>query len=147
MEVVGTVNTGENKRGSFCISYDELKRVIAFPHTKRGQIKVRDIDEENSFIIEAHRHPVQCFAMDYMGNVLASASTKGTLIRIFSLADRGKVVQEVRRGIDNAKIMSITFDLTGQLLGVSSDSGTVHIFRMKYMLDQEDIDNQSVADS
>lgn len=94
-------------------------------------MNVRNIDQDKSYVIEAHRHPVQCIAMDYMGNLLASASTKGTLVRVFILDGEGTVLQEVRRGIDNASIMSITFNLTGQMLGVSSDSGTVHLFKIK----------------
>ena len=58
MKVVGVVNTGENKRGMFSLSYEDNRRVIAFPHSKRGVVKIRDIDEERSHLIEAHKHPV-----------------------------------------------------------------------------------------
>jgi len=131
MKIVGIVNTGDNKHGLFCLSYEDTKRIIAFPDAQRGKIKIRDIDEDRSYLIEAHRHPVQCIAMDYMGNLLASASSKGTLVRVFLLDGEGKCIQEVRRGIDNASISSINFSLTGELMGVSSDSGTVHIYRLR----------------
>ena len=52
----------------------------------------------------------------------------------------------MRRGIDNASIMSINFNLTGQLMGVSSDSGTVHVFKMKeHFISDETIAGSTVS--
>ena len=84
--------------------------------------------------------------MDFGGNLLASASTKGTIIRVFLLDGSKTCVQEVRRGIDNASIMSINFNLTGQLMGVSSDSGTVHVFKMKeHFVSDETVSGSTVS--
>lgn len=112
------------------MSYDEKRRLIAFPDEKMGQIKVRDIDREKSKRIQAHKHPVQCIGMDYMGKYLASSSSKGTIIRIFR-TDKSQCIQELRRGMDNATILSLNFNLNANLLGCSSDSGTVHVFKIK----------------
>ena len=112
------------------MSYDEKRRLIAFPDVKMGQIKLRDIDRERSKKIQAHKHPVQCIGMDYQGRYLASSSSKGTIIRIFR-TDSLQCIQELRRGMDNATILSLNFNLNAQLLGCSSDSGTVHIFKIQ----------------
>ncbi|KAF2298488.1 hypothetical protein GH714_023765 [Hevea brasiliensis] len=64
------------------------------------------------------------------GQLLATASTKGTLVRIFNTAD-GTLLQEVRRGADRAEIYSLAFSSTAQWLAVSSDKGTVHVFSLK----------------
>jgi len=48
-------------------------------------------------------------ALNFSGSLLATASDKGTLIRIFSTED-GTPLQEVRRGTDKAEIFSLTFD-------------------------------------
>jgi WD repeat-containing protein 45 len=111
------------------MSYDEKHRLIAFPDPKMGLIKLRDIDREKSRKIEAHKHPVQCIGMDYAGRYIASSSTKGTIIRIFR-TDTLQCIQELRRGMDNATILSLNFNLNAQLLGCSSDSGTVHVFQI-----------------
>ena len=61
------------------------------------------------------------------GTILATASDKGTLIRLFDTST-GENIQELRRGSDNAEIYSIAFDNTNRFLAVSSDKKTVHIF-------------------
>jgi WD40 repeat protein len=61
------------------------------------------------------------------GTILATASDKGTLIRIFSTEDGGALC-ELRRGSDKADIFSITFDKHTRWLACSSGKGTIHIF-------------------
>lgn len=61
--------------------------------------------------------------------MLATASDKGTVIRVFSLPN-GDRVHEFRRGTYPAKIYSISFNQTSTLLSVSSDTETVHIFKL-----------------
>jgi WD40 repeat protein len=68
-------------------------------------------------------------ALNFTGNLLATASDKGTLIRIFSTED-GAPLQEVRRGSDKAEIYSITFDKHSNWIACSSDKGTIHIFKV-----------------
>lgn len=58
---------------------------------------------------------------------MATASDKGTLIRIFR-TDDGAPLQEVRRGSDKAEIYSIAFDKNSKWIACSSDKGTIHIF-------------------
>lgn len=51
-------------------------------------------------------------------------------------------MQEVRRGADPAKIYSIAFS-TNDLLAVSSDKGTVHVFSLKATEDEKKKDESS----
>lgn len=129
MSVVGTIDAPGNKRGLFGLSYDDARRIIVFPDSKRGYLKLRDIDQKKSKKKDAHKHPVQCIGMDYNGRYIASSSTKGTIIRIFRTDDL-TCVQELRRGMDNATILSLNFNLQSTLLGCSSDSGTIHIYKI-----------------
>ncbi|KAJ1377636.1 WD40/YVTN repeat-like-containing domain superfamily [Sesbania bispinosa] len=64
------------------------------------------------------------------GRLLATASSKGTLVRVYNTLD-GSLLQEVRRGADRAEIYSLAFSPTAQWLAVSSDKGTVHVFNLK----------------
>ncbi|MBA0583921.1 hypothetical protein Gorai_014760 [Gossypium raimondii] len=65
------------------------------------------------------------------GQLLATTSTKGTIIRVYNSAD-GSLLQEVRRGVDKTKIYRLAFFLNAQWLAVSSDKGTVHVFSLKF---------------
>jgi WD40 repeat protein len=52
------------------------------------------------------------------------------LIRIFD-TDSGKILQELRRGSDQAEIYCLSFDPIYKFLASSSDKGTIHIFAIK----------------
>ncbi|KAJ2311155.1 autophagy protein, partial [Coemansia sp. RSA 2702] len=80
-------------------------------------------------IIQAHKSPVSCLAMNRDGTMLATASDKGTVIRVFALPGAQKIAQ-FRRGAYPAKIHSVSFNATSTLLLVSSDTDTVHVFRI-----------------
>lgn len=60
--------------------------------------------------------------------LLATASVKGTLLRVWSSA--GQLLHELRRGIDVAAILSISFSASSAFLACSSDKGTVHVFSL-----------------
>jgi len=47
--------------------------------------------------------------LNFNGSLVASASEKGTIIRIFA-TDTGHAIQEVRRGSEKAEIYSLSFD-------------------------------------
>ena len=66
--------------------------------------------------------------LNFDGSLVATASEKGTLVRIFSTATATKL-QEVRRGADPAKIYSIAIS-GNDLLAVTSDKGTVHVYSL-----------------
>jgi WD repeat-containing protein 45 len=85
--------------------------------------------------------------LNFTGTLLATASDKGTLIRIFSTED-GSPLQEVRRGSDKAEIYSIAFDKNSHWIACSSDKGTIHIFHVtktmaRITLSDENKDDQA----
>ena len=64
------------------------------------------------------------------GTLVATASKKGTLIRVFDTLRQTKIV-ELRRGVDPATLYCLNFSLDSEFLCASSDKGTVHIFALK----------------
>lgn len=77
----------------------------------------------------AHSSPLSCIAMNNDGTLMATASEKGTVIRVFSVP-RGEKLYQFRRGVHQSTIYSMSFNLSSTLLCVSSTSDTVHIFRL-----------------
>lgn len=80
-------------------------------------------------IVQAHKSPVAFVALNSTGTMLATASDKGTVIRVFGVPN-GDRLHEFRRGSYPAKIYSISFNAASTLLCVSSDTETVHIFKL-----------------
>lgn len=80
-------------------------------------------------IIAAHKSAIAALAINHSGTALATASDKGTIIRVFSLPD-AKRIGEYRRGSKAARVWSINFNIPGTLLCVSSDTETVHVYNL-----------------
>lgn len=80
-------------------------------------------------VIQAHKTPISALALNATGTLLATASDKGTVIRVFSVPAAHKLHQ-FRRGSYAARIYSINFNAVSSLLAVSSDTETVHIFKL-----------------
>ncbi|KAJ2804508.1 Phosphatidylinositol 3,5-bisphosphate-binding protein [Coemansia guatemalensis] len=84
----------------------------------------------NINIVAAHSTSISALAVSADGSMVASASEKGTLIRIFDTVS-GRLLHELRRGVDRADIYSIAFSPDNTRLCVSSDKGTVHVFNLE----------------
>lgn len=80
-------------------------------------------------VIEAHKSPLSVISFNNDGTLLATASDKGTIVRVFSVPTATKLYQ-FRRGTYPSRIFSINFNLSSSLLAVSSATETVHIFRL-----------------
>jgi len=125
LELFDSLETKNNKKGIISISI--IGNIIAYPHTEMGKVKIKDYDKQNEISITAHKGPINFLQLNREGTILATASDKGTLIRLFNTAT-GDNIQELRRGTENAEIYSIAFDETNRFLAVSSDRKTIHIF-------------------
>ncbi|KAI8597846.1 WD40-repeat-containing domain protein [Dissophora ornata] len=80
-------------------------------------------------IVQAHKTSVSNISINSEGTMLATASDKGTVIRIWSIPNAQRLYQ-FRRGSQTARIYSLSFNLANTLLCVSSDTDTVHIFKL-----------------
>jgi len=80
-------------------------------------------------VIQAHKSPISFLSINSAGTLLATASDKGTVIRVWSIPGAEKLYQ-FRRGTREARIYSINFNVVSTLLAVSSAHDTVHIFKL-----------------
>ena len=80
-------------------------------------------------MVEAHRSPLSFITVNDAGTLLATASDKGTIIRVFAIPSARKLYQ-FRRGSMPSRIYSMSFNTTSSLLCVSSATDTVHIFKL-----------------
>lgn len=77
--------------------------------------------------IEAHESEVAYITVNPEGTLIATASIKGTKLKVFS-ADNGQTLQVLRRGTSNVLITSIVFHPTLNLLACCSVKSSIHIF-------------------
>lgn len=82
-----------------------------------------------SNVIQAHKSPISFLSINAAGTLLATASDKGTVIRVWGVPGAEKLYQ-FRRGTREARIYSINFNVVSSLLAVSSAHETVHIFKL-----------------
>lgn len=80
--------------------------------------------------IKAHESPLAALCFSVNGLLLATASEKGTVIRVFCVKN-GRRVHEFRRGVKRyVRIASLNFSSCANYLCVSSNTETVHVFRI-----------------
>jgi len=126
---VDTLDTFENPKGIIAVSADKSTTTIAYPYKTKGYVAVKSYEKTFSAVISAHESTIAYLALNSEGSLLATASDKGTLIRIFR-TDTGDFLQELRRGTEKAEIYSICFNPSSKFLACSSDRGTIHIFSL-----------------
>lgn len=76
-----------------------------FPAMAPGQIHRVDLFDPrpSACIIQAHQSVLGCLALSQDGRWLASASEKGTVIRVFDVA-KNRLIKEFRRGVDRVRV-------------------------------------------
>jgi len=126
----GTIETYANPHGAGDIAWSQNKRIVACPGDAVGQLRIYYIDQGRSVLIDAHTRPITCVKISDDGTLVASASEKGTVIRLFE-TETGKLHREFRRGVDQADIHSLAFHPNGKYLLVSSSKGTVHVYALE----------------
>lgn len=136
-----TVSTRNNPTGLFEVSsYTNSERqLLCFPGHRVGSIQILDLANcepgasSSPVYVNAHENEIAYLAMNQQSTLLATASQKGTLIRVFDTTSPYRVFQivELRRGADVATLYCVNFSHNSEFLCASSDKGTVHIFALK----------------
>ena len=123
------IETGDNSHGIVAVSYESEQTLLAYPDKKKGQVRIKNYEKSTVFCINAHENNIAYIVLSYDGSLLATASEKGTLIRIFN-TENGNILKEVRRGKDKADIKYICFEPNYKFIAASSNKGTIHIWSL-----------------
>uniref|UniRef100_A0AC34GW28 WD repeat domain phosphoinositide-interacting protein 2 n=1 Tax=Panagrolaimus sp. ES5 TaxID=591445 RepID=A0AC34GW28_9BILA len=130
---IHSINTWTNPQGISALSPSIDNALLAYPSQScNGHIGIfnlarPDIPEVN---ITAHNHNVAEITFNFSGAMIATASEKGTLVRVFETGG-GTLVKEFRRGSQPAKILCISFSPDSNFVAVASNHSTIHIFSLQ----------------
>lgn len=121
--------------------------LLAVPGLTAGQVQVAllSLDDASganaSTVLIASQSPIATLQLWHAGGLLATASQRGTLIRVWQISARRQHDQarvqysldvrpayELRRGTSPADVYDLAFSTDGKCLASISDTGTVHIF-------------------
>jgi len=145
LELADSYLTCANPQGLVSLSTDEKNCVLAFPDETVGCVKIILFNNDKK-VVQARCHTASIAAMKLSqdGTLLATASNKGTLIRVFD-SFTGQQVSEYRRGADQAVITDISIDPLNEYVCSASDKGTVHIFKIEKGAQDADVQNKKSA--
>lgn len=141
LSLFDSIETIENPKGLCCLSVGVERAVLVCPGMQKGRALVifyprafgdssAPPERQRTTIISAHESVIASMATDSNGSLLATASDRGTIVRVYDTST-GSRLQELRRGADRAEIHSLVFSQHGDWLAIASDKGTVHVFAIQ----------------
>merc|ERR1719195_2191582 len=133
MKVLHTIrDTPPNPRGLCTLSINSDNCYLAYPgSTTTGEVQLFDaFNLQAKLMIPAHDSPLAAIAFNPTGTKLATASERGTVIRIFSVQDGARLMEFRRGGKRCAHVYSLAFSQESDYLALSSNTETIHIFKL-----------------
>lgn len=138
MKILHTIDIGNVSLGKLVLSANsEKNNYVCFSSgNDEGMVRVYDLLYLSfKTSIKAHKSPILKMALNYKGDMLATCSCKGTIIRIFNVA-KGEKIITYKRGMASAYIFCLNFSFDNEKLISTSDTGTMHIFDLKQDADE-----------
>ncbi|XP_076671376.1 autophagy-related 18a isoform X2 [Andrena cerasifolii] len=134
MTVLHTIrDTPPNLAGLCTLSINSDNCYLAYPGSNTiGEVQIFDaINLQAKTMIPAHDSPLAALKFNPNATKIATASEKGTVIRVFHVHDGTKLF-EFRRGVKRCvSISSLAFSMDSMFLCCSSNTETVHIFKLE----------------
>lgn len=94
LKLLHQIETLSNTIGLCVLSSTSNSIVLACPGQRKGEVRIEIYHLKRTRFIQAHESFIACLALSTNGSILATASRKGTLIRIFHTYE-GTPLQEV----------------------------------------------------
>ncbi|CAB9528593.1 phosphoinositide-interacting protein 3 [Seminavis robusta] len=123
------IYTCDNPHGLLCLSTQIQNMVLACPSVSLGHVRVELYGLRKTQLMEAHESDLRGLALTADGSKLATASVKGTVIRVWDVST-GACIQEFRRGVERATITCLCWSWDFSWLSCASDKGTCHVFKV-----------------
>lgn len=120
--------------------------ILATVGIQPGEIALYDILNNKYKMINAHKSNIVALALNKESTMVATASTTGTIIRIFEI-NTGELLYELRRGTSTATIYSLSFNHDSTRLVCTSSNGTVHIFNLHKDNNKDNKNTESILSS
>lgn len=134
MKVLHTIRDTPPNPAGVCELSSHENSFLAYPGSvQNGEVQVFDACNLQAVtMITAHSGRIAALKFSVDGSKLATASEKGTVIKVFSVPVGDKLF-EFRRGVKRcAAIYSLAFSADGLLLACSSSTETVHVFKLEH---------------
>ncbi|XP_030028481.1 WD repeat domain phosphoinositide-interacting protein 4 isoform X2 [Manduca sexta] len=109
-------------------------QLLAAPAHRKGSLQILDVSRavkgahsSSPAVLGCHQTDLVCLSLSPGGGKLATASERGTIIRLWDTHTK-HMLHELRRGSDYADVYCITFNPSGSLVCCVSDKGTLHVW-------------------
>ncbi|CAH2055796.1 unnamed protein product, partial [Iphiclides podalirius] len=109
-------------------------QVLAAPAHRKGSLQLLDVSRavkgaqsSSPAVVSCHQSDLVCLSLAPSGAKLATASKRGTIIRLWDTSTK-QMLHELRRGSDYADVYCINFNPEGSLVCCVSDKGTLHVW-------------------
>ncbi|SCU94750.1 LANO_0E07976g1_1 [Lachancea nothofagi CBS 11611] len=106
-----------------------------------------------NYLNSVHKNSVSCLAVTHHGKLVATASERGTIVRIFQTgADteydgNEPLFREFRRGTRPTVIYEMKFNQGSTLLGCVGDTDTIHVFKLSQGLEIDTVRSSDSRDT
>jgi len=132
LKILHSIDTVPNPKGLCAFSPCSKNCYLAYPASQQnGDVYIFDALSMNTVsVVSTHKGTLAAMAISQDGSLLATASEKGTVIRVHSIPSASKN-WTFRRGTYPAVITSLAFSVDSKWLAAASDTGTVHIFKLE----------------
>ena len=146
---IDSFDTITNKKGIIAVNGSPEKTIMAHPiefedAPDKGYVGIKNYKTNKYFPLLVNDEPPSNMEIDYNGLLLATVNDKGTIIRIHNLLDK-TLVYECRRGKDKAIINYTCFDLNYNYFGVTSNKGTIHIWKLNDIIEKVKKNNNEIG--